>query len=87
LPERIDSNWESSKSKFSATFIEYLGKKNVNKYLNSNDPEEREELLSELRGKVKNLTDKVNQSKSGSPNTDLLEITLHDKNGIQITRV
>jgi predicted ATPase len=85
LPERIDSNWESSKSKFSATFIEYLGKKNVNKYLNSNDPEEREELLSELRGKVKNLTDKVNQSKSGSPNTDLLEITLHDKNGIQIT--
>jgi len=85
LPERIDSNWQNGNNKFLSTFVEYLGTKKVNRYLISNDPEEREELLSELRSRVNALTDKVNQSKPNSPNTDLLEITLHDKNGIQIT--
>jgi hypothetical protein len=85
LPERIDVNWEQSDNKFLNTFVGYLGKEKVNRYLASNDPEEREELLSELRRRVKTLTDKVNQYRAGTPNSDLLEITLHDKNGIQIT--
>jgi hypothetical protein len=85
LPERIDSNWESANSTFLTTFVQYLGKEKVNRYLRSNDPEEREELLSELRARGKTLTDKVNQSQSHASNADLLEVTLHDKNGIQIT--
>ena len=85
LPERIDVNWEESNNKFLNTFVGYLGKEKVDRYLVSNDPEEREELLLELRGRVKALTDKVNQYRAGTPNSDLLEITLHDKNGIQIT--
>lgn len=85
LPERIDSDWETSDNKFLNAFVGYLGKQKVNRYLISNDPEEREQLLSELRGRVKTLTDRVNQYRAGSLNRDLLEITLHDKNGIQIT--
>jgi predicted ATP-dependent endonuclease of OLD family len=85
LPERIDLNWEQSNNRFLNTFINYLGKEKVNQYLKSNDPEEREELLLDLRGRVATLTDKVNQYRANSLNSDLLEITLHDKNGIQIT--
>lgn len=85
LPERIDSNWDKSNNNFLNAFVEYLGKQKVDRYLISNDPEEREQLLLELRDRVKSLTDRVNQYKPCSPNSDLLEITLHDKNGIQIT--
>jgi hypothetical protein len=84
LPERIDANWDE-KNRFLNTFVGYLGKEEVNRYLASNDPEEREELLLKLRGRVKTLTDKVNQYRANTLNSDLLEITLHDKNGIQIT--
>lgn len=85
LPERIDPNWENSNNQFLNSFIDYLGKDKVNRYLASNDPEDREAMLLELRESVKALTDKVNQYKISSLNSDLLEITLHDKNGIQIT--
>ncbi len=85
LPERIDSDWEGINNKFLNIFIDYLGKEKVNQYLKSNDPEEREELLFGLRRSVTTLTDKVNQYRADSLNSDLLEIYLHDKNGIQIT--
>jgi hypothetical protein len=85
LPERIDSDWKSSNNNFLTAFIEHLGAREIDRYLASNDPEEREQLLSELRARVKTLTDKVNQYRATAPNSDLLEITLHDKNGIQIT--
>lgn len=85
LPDRIDLNWEMKNHKFLNTFVDHLGKEKVNRYLISNDPEEREEILSELRVRVKTLTDKVNQHRANSLNSDLLEIYLHDKNGIQIT--
>jgi predicted ATP-dependent endonuclease of OLD family len=85
LPERIDVNWAAANDKFLNTFVDYLGKEKIDKYLASNDPEEREELLLELRTRAKALTDKVNQYGPSTPNSDLLDITLHDKNGVQIT--
>src|SRR5689334_18479855 len=65
LPERIDTNWEKGNNKFLNAFVEYLGKEIVDRYLVSNDPEEREELLAKLRTRVKALTDKVNQYRTG----------------------
>lgn len=85
LPERIDSSWKKNDNKFLATFIEYLGRVMVERYFTSNDPDERQELLLQLQSRVKALTDKVNHYESTTSNSDLLEITLHDKNGIQIT--
>jgi len=85
LSERITLKWENNDNQFEKTFVNYLGAEKVNQFLTSNDPDEREELLSELRGRVKSLTDKVNQYRDTSANTDLLEIRLHEKNGLQIT--
>jgi AAA15 family ATPase/GTPase len=85
LPERIELNWENSNNQFLNTFVDYLGKEKVNRFLISNDPEEREEILFGLRERIKTLTNKVNQYRANSLNSDLLEIYLHEKNGIQIT--
>lgn len=84
LPERIVSDWLNNGA-FERSFVEYLGAETVNRFLASNDPDEREELLALLNTKVVALTEKVNQHPHGSRNKDLLEIKLHEKNGIQIT--
>lgn len=84
LPERIQADW-SSNNAFGKSFVEYLGEEDVNRFLASNDPDEREELLRALDQRVVALTQKVNQQSGPAANKDLLEIKLHEKNGIQIT--
>jgi AAA15 family ATPase/GTPase len=84
LPDRIDGNWSNSTSAFEKLFVEYLGEEKVNRFLTSNDPDERETLLQELDQRMLALTKRVNQERS-DVNKDLLEIKLHEKNGIQIT--
>jgi AAA15 family ATPase/GTPase len=85
LPERIDNDWASSNNSFEKLFVQYLGEEAVNRFLRSNDPDEREELLKQLRSKMSALTQKVNQHRPADEKQDLIEITLHEKNGIQIT--
>jgi AAA15 family ATPase/GTPase len=85
LPERIASGWRSNNNSFEKLFIGFLDDKTVDRFLQSNDPDEREQLLQNLRKRLSSLTEKVNQHRPATEKHDLLEITLHEKNGIQIT--
>lgn len=85
LPDRIGPNWTTSNNTFEKLFVQYLDEKKVNRFLASNDPDERGALLSGLDQKLLALTEKVNGRSGSTSNKDLLEIKLHEKNGIQIT--
>lgn len=84
LPERIDDETiRTTDNKLLTAFISFLDEDTVNNFLESNDPDERDELRTRLQQSVSQLTDKVN--KAANRNQDLLEIRLHEKNGLQIT--
>jgi len=85
LPERIGTDWATGKNAFEKLFVQYLDEKMINRFLASNDPDERETLLKKLEQRVIVLTEKVNRRSGSTSNQDLLEIKLHEKNGIQIT--
>jgi predicted ATP-dependent endonuclease of OLD family len=88
LPERIDANRLQAKDNNTllSAFINYLGRDTIIKFLKSNDPDERDEYLSSLREKTNSLIEKVNQYNTDSKNKErLVEIVLHEKNGLQIT--
>jgi hypothetical protein len=85
LPKRIETSWSSDNNAFEKLFVQYLGEHNVNRFLASNDPDERHDLLRTLDKRVLALTQKVNQQRGTAINKDLLQIKLHEKNGIQIT--
>jgi energy-coupling factor transporter ATP-binding protein EcfA2 len=92
LPERITVDTldevlnDKNTNSLLKIFIKYLGEENIGQFLKSNDPEERDSLLGKLRQKIKKLTNKVNlHDESEGDNKNLLEIILHEKNGLQIT--
>lgn len=87
LPERIThSNIAPTKGEFFLkAFVDYLGRDDVQSFLSSDDPDEIHDLVVKLQNRVNELTEKVNQHKGDTDNKDLLEIRLHEKNGLQIT--
>lgn len=86
LPEIITKNWHKSDNEFERRFVEYLGKDRLNRYLISEDPEEREPLLNDLRSNLEKLINEVNENRSTKEKTDLLEMRLDPfGEGIQIT--
>lgn len=87
LPERITSNnvHAGKDSVMLRAFIDYLDREKVEAFLESNDPDERDELRAQLQRRINELTAKVNRHRRGLANKDLLEIRLHEKNGLQIT--
>ncbi len=86
LPDKIVPNWKNRNDNFEKRFVEYLGEEKVNRFLVAEDPEERDELLKELRGNIEKLIKKVNENRSTKEKTDLLEMRLDSSNdGIQIT--
>lgn len=86
LPDKIVPNWRRNDDKFEARFIQYLDEDNVDRFLAADDPEERDDILTELRKNLKRLVRKVNENRSTTQNTDLLEMRLDSSTeGIQIT--
>jgi AAA15 family ATPase/GTPase len=84
LPERIThETLTGTQSKFLEAFLSYLNVETLERFLDSNDPDERDELRANFQQRVNQLTEKVNQHRGN--NNDLLEIRLHEKNGLQIT--
>jgi predicted ATPase len=86
LPDKIIRNWKTRDDKFEKRFVEYLGEDKVNRFLIADDPEEREELLKNLRENIDKLVKRINENRSTEEKTDLLEMRLDASNdGIQIT--
>lgn len=85
LPERIGPKWEEQNNPFLTAFVEYLNRDDVNRYLRSNDPDERQAILTRLQLRLTALTDEVNKGRPDSGKMDLLTMDLHEKMGIQIT--
>lgn len=65
--------------------INYLGKSWVEGVLKVNNPRNRDKLLEELRGRIKELMSKVNHNRATG--TELLEIYLDHGYGLQITAI
>ena len=86
LPNKINEDWNSEGSNFEKRFIEYLGSDKIDRILATNDPKERRELEGFLNDRVKQLIERVNESRSAGEKQDLLEILLDmSPEGIQIT--
>lgn len=86
LPDKITSDWEKEDNKFEKRFVEYLGKESVDRFLAADDPEEREELLEDLRKNLQKLVKKVNENRATKEKIDLLEMRLDSwTEGIEIT--
>jgi energy-coupling factor transporter ATP-binding protein EcfA2 len=86
LPDKIITDWEDNNDKFEKRFIQYLGEDSVDRFLAADDPEERERIINQLTKNLKKLVKKVNENRSTTEKTDLLEMRLDSsKEGIQIT--
>lgn len=86
LSDKIASDWEEEGNKFEKRFVEYLGKEKVDRFLAADDPEEREELLEDLRKNLLKLVRKVNENRVTTEKIDLLEMRLDSwTEGIEIT--
>ena len=87
LPDRITRDLlDEEQNSVEKAFISYLGADTIEQLLGSNDPDERDDLLNQLQERVNDLCDTVNSYKSAIlKNKDLIEITLHENFGLQIT--
>lgn len=86
LPDKIIPDWEDNEDRFEKRFIQYLGEEKVDRFLAADDPEEREKILNGLRKNLNKLVKKVNENRSTTEKTDLMEMRLDSSTeGIQIT--
>lgn len=86
LPDRISQDELGPPGEdLTSVFISFLGEEELRRFLVANDPDERGAILGGLQGKVDRLCAKINRSPVKGKTTPLLEITLHEKNGLQLT--
>jgi hypothetical protein len=88
LPERLtlDTLDSDANNALLKSFITYMDRDLLSNFLRSNDPDERDGYLQSLRDKIGILIDDINRyNQDKETNERLLEIVLHEKNGLQIT--
>ena len=86
LPERITiQNIGDQKNNLLNAFIDYLGRDSLNKYLVSNDPDDRLNFLEDFKKNTDSLCDEINTSLKKERNEKLIEIIVHEHNGLQVT--
>lgn len=87
LPDRISKgNINDEKNKLLSSFIDYLNRDDLNKFLISNDPDDREDFIKSFRLKVEDLCQEINTSLSSSDfDEKLFEIVIHENEGLQLT--
>lgn len=86
LPERItEADLDKKKEPLEDAFLTLLDVERLRRFFRANDPDERNQLLEGFQLVATTLCDRVNAAPSGAGGAPMVRMTLHEKNGLQVT--